>query len=58
MSDMSDHLPSLVLLKQNKISDKEPLEFQSRHLTDAKIGKIQQMLMEQDFNGSLNSDDV
>ena len=40
LSDMSDHLPSLVLLKQNKLTTKEPLEFMSRHLMEAKISHI------------------
>ena len=29
LSDMSDHLPSLILLKQNKLTDKEPFELQA-----------------------------
>ena len=32
LSDISDHLPSLVLLKQTKLLNKEPLEFESRTL--------------------------
>ena len=38
LSDMSDHLLSLVLLKQNKLTNKGPLEFLSKNLTDGKIG--------------------
>ena len=58
LSDISDHLPSIVLLRQNKIIDKKPLEFQCRHLTESKISTIKNILNEQDWNGTLNSDDV
>ena len=34
LDDMSDHLPTLALLKQTKLLDKEPLEFESQNLTD------------------------
>ena len=33
---MSDHLPILILLKQTKIIDKSPLEFESRNLNEKK----------------------
>ena len=34
ISDISDHLPLLCLVKQTKILDKSPLEFESRALTE------------------------
>ena len=36
VEDISDHLPSLTLLRQTKLCDKKPLEFESRNLTDDK----------------------
>ena len=42
--DISDHLPSLVLLKQTKILNKEPLEFESRNLNSNKISEIKDNL--------------
>ena len=58
LSDISDHLPSLVLLKQNKLTNKEPLEFLSRNLTEVKISHIKNELNKVDWNGVLNSDDA
>ena len=40
INDMSDHLPMLVLLKQTKITDKAPLEFESRNLSEENISQI------------------
>ena len=37
VEDISDHLPSLVLMKQTKMSNKEPLNLTSRALNDNKI---------------------
>ena len=34
LHDISDHLPSLTLLKQTKMLNKEPLEFISRNLNE------------------------
>ena len=58
LSDMSDHLLSLVLLKQNKLTTKEPLEFTSRHLMEMKISHIKSELNNQDWNGILNSENA
>ena len=58
INDMSDHLPSLVLLKQTKIMDKSQLIFESRTLNEAKIGMIKHKLYQIDWNGELNSSDV
>ena len=44
MNDMSDHLPMLALLKQIKITDKAPLEFESRDLNEIKINQIKNEL--------------
>ena len=40
LSDMSDHLPSLVLLKQTKLLNKESLEFTSRNLNSKKLALV------------------
>ena len=54
---MSDHLPSLILLKQTKIRDKIPITFESHQLNDDKIALIKEKLFEVDWNGELNSND-
>ena len=40
IDDLSDHLPTLALLRQSKISDKTPIEFSSCKLNDAKLAQI------------------
>ena len=37
LTDISDHLPILSLLKESKFTNKEPLEFNSRRLNESKI---------------------
>ena len=58
LSDISEHLPSLVLLKQAKLLNKEPLEFTSRDLNEQKLRLINEKLHDIDWNGSLTSSDV
>ena len=58
LSDISDHLPSLVLLKQTKLLNKEPLEFTSRNLNEQKLTLINEKLHDIDWNGNLMSSDV
>ena len=55
VDDISDHLPSIVLMKQTRITDKSPIEFDSRILTDDKISRIRAELMHVDWNGTLNN---
>ena len=57
LEDISDHLPSLITLKQCKITDKNPLEYQSRKLNNNKLTQIKQNLLNIDWNGHLNSED-
>ena len=57
VDDISDHLPSIVLMKQTHITDKSPIEFDSRILTDDKISRIKSELMHVDWNGTLNNED-
>ena len=40
LDDISDHLPSLVLLKQTKMKNREPIEFKSRKLTEANFAQL------------------
>ena len=44
VSDISDHLPTLALLKQTKHIIKEPLHLQSRKLNDNNKEKIKEKL--------------
>ena len=57
VDDISDHLPSIVLIKQTHITDKSSIEFDSRILTDDKISRIKAELMHVDWNGTLNNED-
>ena len=58
MEDTSDHLPSLVLMKQPEMRDKKPLCFESRSLTDAKLDEVKNDLKTYNWNGLLRTDDV
>ena len=58
LENISDHLPSLVLMKQTKMRNKEPLNFKSRALNDNKIKCINDELRCKDWNGILRSDNV
>ena len=55
LNDISDHLPTLAILKQTKILNKEPLEFKSQNLTQSKIEQINQKLIQTDWTGLLNA---
>ena len=54
VSDISDHLPLLCLLKQTKILDKQPLTFESRSLNNDKLLNIKKLLSKVDWYGLLN----
>ena len=58
LEDTSDHMPSLLLMKQTKLRDKKPLCFESRSLTDVKLEEIKKDLKVIDWNGLLRSDDI
>ena len=58
LEDISDYLPSLVLMKQTKMRNKEPLNFKSKALNDNKIKCINEELKHKDWNGILRSDNV
>ena len=57
IDDISDHLPCIALMKQTRIVNKSPLEFESRSLTPTKIDSIKSKLLQTDWNGMLNSSD-
>ena len=44
ITDVSNHLPPICLLKQTIHVCKEPLKFKTRHMTDNKINKIKNVL--------------
>ena len=58
IDDITDHLPTLALLRQTKVSDKQPLEFESRLLNETKINQINRKLRCTDWNELLKSNDV
>ena len=51
--DISDHLPSLAMLKQTKLLSKEPLTFMSRCLNEQKLKEVNHRLMRKDWIGLL-----
>ena len=53
INDISDHLPTLALLKQTKLFKKEPLIYESRCLSDAKLKVVNHQLMRKDWIGLL-----
>ena len=57
VENISDHLPIIILMRQTRLTDKSPIEFDSRNLTEEKISRIKTELMCVDWNGILNSDD-
>ena len=55
LTDISDHLPTLTLLKQTKLLHKKPLEFESRLLTESKLKRIKQQLLQIDWSSTLSN---
>ena len=53
ISDISDHLPVVTLLKQTKLLNKKPLVFESRCLNEAKLKTVNHQLMRKDWIGIL-----
>ena len=47
--DISDHFPSLTIIKHIKCSKIEPLTITSRKLTDKNVNKIKEQLVSQDW---------
>ena len=53
MTYLIDHLPTLVMLKQTKLLNKEPLTFKSRCLNDDKLKAVNHKLMGKEWIGLL-----
>ena len=53
--DISDHLPSLAMIKQTKLLSKEPLTFRSRCLNEKKLKEVNHRIMRKDWIGLLTS---
>ena len=53
INDISDHLPTIALLKQTKLLKQEPLILKSRCLNDAKLKVVNHQLMRKDWIGLL-----
>ena len=58
VTDTSDHLPTMCLLKQTRITDKTPLTFESRSLMAEKLNVVKNKLYLVDWYGLLNKTDV
>ena len=58
VTDTSDHLPIMCLLKQTRITDKTPLTFESRSLMAEKLNIVKNKLYLEDWYGLLNKSDV
>ena len=53
IEDISDHLPLLTMLKETRLLNSEPLEFNSRCLNDNKLKHVNSILMNVDWIGLL-----
>ena len=49
LEDLSDHLPTLTLLKQTKVTNKEHLYFETQNLNDKKLATVKGMLYDVDW---------
>ena len=56
LEDILDHLLTLALLKQTKLVDDKPIEFESRKLNPERIKVIKQKLVLVDWTRHLNAD--
>ena len=54
IDDISDHLPTVALLRQTKVSDKSPIEYSSCRLNAKKISQIHHKLHTIDWNRRFN----
>ena len=57
LDNISDHLPTLALLKQTKLLDKKPLEFESHNLSSDNVNKTKSMLYQIDWMRHLSASD-
>ena len=56
LKETADHMPTLTMMRQTKLRDKTPLEFELRNLNDNKLSMIWEDLKSIDWNGLLRSD--
>ena len=57
LEETSNHMPTLTMMRQTKLRDKTPLEFELRNINDNKLSMIWEDLKSIDWNGLLRSDD-
>ena len=57
LNGMSNHLPTLSLVKQTKVTDKSPLEFERRNLNEKKMSQIKHELYNVNWLSVLNGKD-
>ena len=53
IDDISDHLPTIAMLKQTRLMNKELIEFKSRCLNETKLKQVNHKLMRVDWIGVL-----
>ena len=58
LEDISDHLPTLALLKQTRMTIKALLTFESRNLSESKLRQINHDLHQMDWISTLDFSDV
>ena len=54
LTDISDHLPLITMMRQMRLADKSPLKYESRCLTEDKLNKVRNSLFQKDWIGLLN----
>ena len=54
LTDISDHLPLITMMRQTKLADKSPLKYESRCLTEDKLNQVRNNLIQKDWVGLLN----
>ena len=54
LTDISDHLPLITMMRQTRLADKSPLKYESRCLTEDKLNQVRNSLLQKDWVGPLN----
>ena len=54
LTDISDHLPLITMMRQMRLVAKSPLKYESRCLTEDKLNKVRNSLFQKDWIGLLN----
>ena len=58
VDDISDHLPCILILKERKFEQKEPIKITTRSMTDNDIATIKEYISNIPWDAVLNSDSV